>query len=554
MVKKISPKIFLCVLLLIPLFFLLPITQEVRSDGSNGNNETVETPIIGEAEGEILQAQKWAYNRGATDSFIQIAPVYWEYGKKTGMRPEVLYAQSAKETAFGNFGRAVTPDMNNWAGIKVGDESHPGEDRDDHETFDTPKDGVRAHFNHMTAYTGLDAIGEPHDRYHLVKTISWAGSINYVEELGGRWAPSPTYGNSIVNHYLNGLLDTKLREYGENRYQTAVNISKKSFPDSESADAVVLGQGDNFPDALAGAPLAHQKNAPLLLTPTDALHQDTADEILRVLDSNEGVVYILGGEAAVGERVYNELKELLDINELEKEETHGPRVTRIGGNNRYETAVLIAEKIIAEKLAINTINKDNDYTQEDNNVLKNISNEDIKEAFPVFLVTGENFPDAVSVSSAASQTGGVVLLTTSDHLHESAANFLDDYAEEIEDIYAIGGSAVISEEVYKQAEATSRIAGDNRWETATQIAVKFFEQPGYLTMATGMDFPDALTGGSYAASRKAPVLLTRPGELPEAVSDYLNEDLSEIQPVILALGGSNAISNDVIGQLKQLLE
>ncbi len=164
------------------------------------------TQILGSPGATVAQAQRWAQARGAHSRFINIAPTYWQYGAATGIRPEVLYAQSAKETAFGNYGGAVTPDQNNWAGIKTVNAT--GDEREDHESFPTPTEGVRAHFNHMCAYTGLAPSGQPHGRYYLVLTIPWAGTIRYVEELGGRWAPDPGYGNSIVSHYLNGLLAT----------------------------------------------------------------------------------------------------------------------------------------------------------------------------------------------------------------------------------------------------------------------------------------------------------------------------------------------------------
>ena len=160
--------------------------------------------IVGEPKVSVWHAQQWARSRNAHDRFIDIAPTYWEYGEKTGIRPDILYAQSAKETAFGNYGGVVEPDFNNWAGIKI-EEGGPCGDPDAHEKFDTAKDGVRAHFNHVTAYVGKEPVGEPHGRYHTVMTVPWACTIRYVEQLGGRWAPSETYGDSVVEDYLHSL-------------------------------------------------------------------------------------------------------------------------------------------------------------------------------------------------------------------------------------------------------------------------------------------------------------------------------------------------------------
>ncbi len=154
------------------------------------------TPIIGEPQVTLDRALQWAESKRAHRGFIDAAELYWEYGKKTGMRPEVLYAQSAYETGFGHYPGIIPADYNNWAGIKTADAD--GNRPEDHEQFATAEDGMRAHFNHMAAYVGLDPLGEPHDRYHVVVRLSWAGSIETVEGLSGRWSPSTTYHERIV--------------------------------------------------------------------------------------------------------------------------------------------------------------------------------------------------------------------------------------------------------------------------------------------------------------------------------------------------------------------
>ncbi|NLX90647.1 MAG: hypothetical protein GXZ07_03495 [Firmicutes bacterium] len=171
------------------------------------------TPILGAPQASIAQAREWARNRNAHQRFIDIASFYWNYGKMIGIRPEVAYSQAAKETAFGHYGGAVDPAQNNWAGIKTRNAS--GDRQEDHETFSTPEDGVRAHFNHLAAYVGLIPIGEPHGRYLLVKSLPWAGTVRTVEELGGKWAPNLDYGKSIVRDYLTGLLATKASPEGD---------------------------------------------------------------------------------------------------------------------------------------------------------------------------------------------------------------------------------------------------------------------------------------------------------------------------------------------------
>lgn len=167
-----------------------------------------ETPIIGEATVSVEQAKAWAEKRGAHQRFIDIAEVYWKYGEITGIRPEILYAQAAKETGFGKYGGNVIPEQNNWAGIKTAKAT--GDTTYDHESFATPDDGVRAHFNHICAYIGQEPEGEPHGRYYNVKSIAWAGTVKNLEELGGKWCPDLYYGYSINYNYLKAMQETEI--------------------------------------------------------------------------------------------------------------------------------------------------------------------------------------------------------------------------------------------------------------------------------------------------------------------------------------------------------
>lgn len=175
--------------------------KTLSSAGSDSNllTETpkTKTPIVGPAKYSLELAQKWARSREADQRFIDIAPLYWKYGQKTGIRPEVLYVQAAIETDFGKYSNRVPSLFNNWAGIKTAEAG--GDAISDHEVFNDPEEGVRAHYNHMAAYVGLEPLGEPHGRYFVVAGQSWAGSIKNVEDLSGKWTPMPDYHSYILN-------------------------------------------------------------------------------------------------------------------------------------------------------------------------------------------------------------------------------------------------------------------------------------------------------------------------------------------------------------------
>ena len=170
--------------------------------------ESLKTPIMSRTKANILQAQAWAIKKGAHKRFVDVAEYYWKYGELTGINPEILYVQAAKETNYGRYTGKVKPEMNNWAGIKAANAT--GDTTYDHEIFPTPEDGVRAHFNHMGIYCGVDPIGEPHPRWYSTRTAAWAGTVKYIEDVSGKWAPNPDYGISIVRDYLNGLYETSI--------------------------------------------------------------------------------------------------------------------------------------------------------------------------------------------------------------------------------------------------------------------------------------------------------------------------------------------------------
>ena len=296
---------------------------------------------------------------------------------------------------------------------------------------------------------------------------------------------------------------------GLDRYETAVQVSRALYEPEGSAEAVVLARGDDFADALSGVPLAHAENAPLLLTATDELTAGTAAEIARVME-NEGIIYLLGGEAAISGEVEDELEEA------------GYRVERLAGDCRYETAVEIAGELTGDP-------------------------------GEVFLATGEGFADAVAASSAAAIKGAPIILSGADELSEPAAAYLKEHRASLNDIYVLGGEAAIAEAVFDEAEATSRIAGADRWETATEVAEEFFTSPTEITLATGDAFPDALSGGVYAATKQAPVILTGTDNLPGAAANYAQAEKETLERVSV-FGGEAAVEERVLDQLTGIVE
>ena len=92
---------------------------------------------------------------------------------------------------------------------------------------------------------------------------------------------------------------------GGNRYITALEVAENMF---EVPDTVIVASGENFPDALAGGPLAAKLDAPVLLVEKDEIR----DEVLDYLKANGVVnVIVLGGEIVISDHVVREIENVI---------------------------------------------------------------------------------------------------------------------------------------------------------------------------------------------------------------------------------------------------
>ncbi|WP_454301329.1 cell wall-binding repeat-containing protein [Salana multivorans] len=87
-----------------------------------------------------------------------------------------------------------------------------------------------------------------------------------------------------------------------------------------------------------------------------------------------------------------------------------------------------------------------------------------------------------------------------------------------------------------------RISGGDRYETALKVSA--YQKPGVkaVFLASGQDFPDALSASAAAAKLDAPLLLTRANALPKGVLDEIKRLAPE---KIYVVGGSGSIGGAV---------
>jgi hypothetical protein len=151
-----------------------------------------------------LLMNSWKNNGRISPLFLEeIFPFEWKWGLEYHIDPVGLIAQSYKETGGGKFRGRIPVEFYNPCGLKIrhmGVLSGTGGDMPlAHQMFPNWDVGCLAHVQHVAAYASWvpNELGVPlvDPRYSYVaedmlKLEDWA-------ELGGRWAPSPTYGSEI---------------------------------------------------------------------------------------------------------------------------------------------------------------------------------------------------------------------------------------------------------------------------------------------------------------------------------------------------------------------
>lgn len=304
------------------------------------------------------------------------------------------------------------------------------------------------------------------------------------------------------------------RLYGLDRYQTSTAIANQF----SNVNNVVLASGNDFPDALAASVLAHKLNAPILLVDTTTQTSKDALNYIETYLQAQGTVYIAGGQAIIG----SEFDVFLS--------SKGYNVKRLGGFDRYDTNLLIVNEL-------NSTSK------------------------TVFIASGENFPDVLSVSSFASHTDAPILLTQTNAMPKEILDYL--ISKQPKQVYVAGGTSVVSSVVENQIKSIlpssniTRFAGQDRFDTAALIYNQFAEMPNNIYIASGLDYPDALSGTVLAAQNGDPILLIDPTTplVPTNIAVYLSKlHQNGVSPSVTALGGTSVVPEPVVNNIINLLD
>lgn len=136
------------------------------------------------------------YVRSINPNAPSLTRHYLEFGEYYGIKGDIAFAQALHETDYFRFTGVVQPEQNNYAGIGATGPDNPGA------SFDTPRQGVLAHIQHLFAYASTESLP---GKYPLVDPrfgLVQRGSASTWQSLNGKWAvPGDNYGQSILRLY-----------------------------------------------------------------------------------------------------------------------------------------------------------------------------------------------------------------------------------------------------------------------------------------------------------------------------------------------------------------
>ncbi|HBF8690111.1 TPA: S-layer protein SlpA [Clostridioides difficile] len=389
--------------------------------------------------------------------------------------------------------------------------------------------------NTLSASSTKTILGDKDTPAKIVLKASTTKKIaDYIDDL-------ITYNNSYSN------VQTVA---GSDRIETAIELSRKYYNSTDKnalyenpVDNVVLVGSQAIVDGLVASPLAAEKGAPLLLSSKDKLDSATRAEIKRVMDLNSSTgiknnkeVYLAGGVNSISKEVENELKDM------------GLKVTRLSGDDRYETSLAIADEI------------------------------DINDK--AYVVGGTGLADAMSIAPVASQikdgeaTPIVVVDGKADKLSKEAEDFLDDAQVDI-----IGGENSVSakmEDYIDDATGKSpeRISGADRQATNAEVIKEYFDKDkvsNYFLAKDGSTKEDQLVdalaaaavAGNYGSKHNADGAITTeasPAPIILATDNLSAEQHVAVSKTATTSGAKNlvqvgqGIADSVVSKLKDLLD
>ncbi|MDA8352848.1 MAG: cell wall-binding repeat-containing protein [Firmicutes bacterium] len=233
---------------------------------------------------------------------------------------------------------------------------------------------------------------------------------------------------------------------------------------------------------------------------------------------NPDRVIIIGGTGSVSSHIENNELPAMGIQDIE----------RIAGATRYDTPPIIGERVLSH-LNPNTVPS-------------------------VFIASGENFEDSLSVASAAADMSFPILLVKSDSIPEATKNFLQKY--DLGTIYVVGKQNSISDSVVEELKNYGPVEdkrGTTRYQAHTNVLYDLKLKPTSVTVAHGWTFQGMLASGTLAALTNSATLITNSQSLSDDVKYYLLNIQDELDYAYI-IGGTDTLSTSVENEVDSYIK
>ena len=320
---------------------------------------------------------------------------------------------------------------------------------------------------------------------------------------------------SVGTVLLPPLRQTTTRISGPDRFAVAAAMSSRF---TETGGTVVVANGLGFPDALSAGPAAAHLDAPLLLVTPTTVPDVVAAELKRLRPKT---VVVVGGPVSISPDVEKALGVVATP-------TSGPRstVVRIGGADRYATSRAIARYAFVSSDAP-------------------AATTGTSPGRVLYLASGSGFADALSAGAAAAEADAPLVMV------DGRAARADDATRELwgdlgsPAAIGVGGPRAMSPGIATSLSGTDRggqIVGADRYEVSHHTTRGSFDEAGTVYLATGVNYPDALSGAALAARTSSPLFIVPGTCVPASILHDL--DVLQTEHVVL-LGGQQALSSRV---------
>jgi putative cell wall-binding protein/C1A family cysteine protease len=320
--------------------------------------------------------------------------------------------------------------------------------------------------------TGIDA-----------SQITWTStdfSIATVDANGKVVAQKP--GTATIQAFYNGQIylcavsvSVNYQEFsGQTRYETASSAVQAAYLPN-GANGVILATGENFPDALTASALAGVLNYPIMLSANNMLKATLLDDIIKLKGNKDNFkIILIGSTATLSQAVEDSLKMRFGT----------ASVIRLGGATRYETAMRIYDYGVAQGGWGNK----------------------------AFICRGDNFPDALSATGYAFSHRAPLFIMDSSATTLPQAETDAILSGGFTQLVVLGDTNSVPDSALSPFSGYSitRNGGVDRYETSFLIA-KWCESENMsfanIGFATGLNYPDALCGGTMQGKLNGFVIL-----------------------------------------------